>query len=401
MKRKLITVLSVILIFNLIMPNFMVIAYPETIDDSIDMETGSEVINSLDPDIMNHLADDGEAVQNPASGEAGSGSYSVTSQMTKLVLDAKAGAGAAGVLAGVINTFPAIVNVVLSFIVNSGQTDADEVKEFTIQDTVLGEFDLFDINFFNVGDSENGEVNNALKESVAVWYNVTRNMAMVIALCVLIYTGMRMAVSTVVADKVKYKQRLVNWIIGFAFIFLMHYIILFSINIANAVLDILPEQEENMEVTIMQGKEDEDGIRKKLISQKGWNLVFTCILYWMIVYYQVKFFYIYVKRFLLTGFLIILTPIIGVYYGMGHTKSYKIWMKELLVNIAIQPLHAIIYLVFITSAAEIAEIAPLLAILFFSSLSRGEKIVKNIFRMRDLTSINSLGTYKIKNEKKK
>jgi len=37
-----------------------------------------------------------------------------------------------------------------------------------------------------------------------------------------------------------------------------------------------------------------------------------------------------------------------------------------------------------------------MAILFFAALSRGEKIIKNIFRMRNLSSMNSLGTIKLK-----
>ena len=56
----------------------------------------------------------------------------------------------------------------------------------------------------------------------------------------------------------------------------------------------------------------------------------------------------------------------------------------------IQPLHALLYVVFIVSASEIASRAPLLAALFFMGLSRGEKVMKEIFEARGMKSINSM-----------
>ena len=51
-------------------------------------------------------------------------------------------------------------------------------------------------------------------------------------------------------------------------------------------------------------------------------------------------------------------------------------MREFMVNVFIQPLHAMLYMVFMYSAGEIAKVAPIFAILFFMGLSRGEKICK-------------------------
>lgn len=429
MKKRLSAVLIIILILNLIMPNVLVIAYPDEIDSSIDKESGREILEQMNPDLVNDLLNKGEATQNPASGEAGSNSYQINSTPTQITVDHISGAGLAGVLANVACFFPAAISAVLDIIVNSGNTET-EVKEFTIQDTVLGNYGLFDINFFDINENStskdtrgegvdriategvnvntfmeflegSGNVNKIIKVQVATWYGIIRNLAIIISLCVLLYVGIRMAISTLAVDKATYKAKLIDWLTGFALIFIIHYIVLFTMNIANAVMNILPEPEDNMEILILDGEKGEDGIRSKVSKQKGWNLFFTCILYWVIVYYQIKFFWVYTKRLIMTGFLLVIAPIICVYYGMGQKKIYKRWLKEIIVNIAIQPLHAILYLVFITSAAEIAQIAPLLAIIFFGVLSRGERIVKNIFGMRRLASINSLGTYKIGGKKGK
>ena len=114
------------------------------------------------------------------------------------------------------------------------------------------------------------------------------------------------------------------------------------------------------------------------------------------MWYILKFFITYAKRFLSVGLLIIISPLISVTYaidkiGDGRAQGFEMLIKELIVNIFIQPLHLVIYIVFIYTANEIAKTAPILAIIFLASLSRVEKIVKNVFNMRGLTSIHSIG----------
>lgn len=102
------------------------------------------------------------------------------------------------------------------------------------------------------------------------------------------------------------------------------------------------------------------------------------------------------------GFLIIIAPIMAATYSInktkisgkgGKSKMFTQWFREYCVNAALQPLHAAVYLVFIVSANEIFAAAPLLAVLFFAMLSRAEKIVKNIFGMRKMSSIHSMSSY--------
>ena len=118
-------------------------------------------------------------------------------------------------------------------------------------------------------------------------------------------------------------------------------------------------------------------------------------MYWVLVFYQLKFFFLYLKRFLTVGFLIVIAPLITVTYsidkaGDGKAQAFSSWIKEFLVNVFIQPLHAILYLLFMTVAYEIALVSPIIAIIFFAGLSRGEKIVKELLHIRGLTSIHSM-----------
>ncbi|MBR6033570.1 MAG: hypothetical protein IKP28_02355 [Clostridia bacterium] len=104
----------------------------------------------------------------------------------------------------------------------------------------------------------------------------------------------------------------------------------------------------------------------------------------------------YLKRMLMVGFLIVISPLITITYsidkaGDNQAQAYQTWMKEFLVNVFIQPLHALIFIVFMYSIYGIMERAPLLAILFISALSRGEGIVRKIFKMGPSAAIGGLG----------
>lgn len=298
--------------------------------------------------------------------------------------------------------FPTLVSSVMSYFVISQEDSGFTIKEFSIQDLVFGKFKLFNIDFFNV-PTTGDDANTKIKQMVAKWYVAIKELAIVISLVILIYIGIRMAISNLADDKARYKQMLIDWIVGFCLIFIFQYVATVAISVSEGILKVIPEQSSNLEKTILigNGNADNKAIKTKMSNTKGWNYVTACILYWIIVYYQLKFLLLYLKRLLSTALLLLISPLISATYCIdkvkdGKAQSYKTWMKEFLVNIFIQPLHAIVYIVFIASAAEIAKAAPLLAILFFGALSRGEKIIKNIFRMRGLSSINSIATLKLK-----
>lgn len=80
----------------------------------------------------------------------------------------------------------------------------------------------------------------------------------------------------------------------------------------------------------------------------------------------------------------------------GKAQAFSNWFQELEVNIFIQPLHALLYGMFFMSASEVIVRAPILAVVFFMGLSRGEKVVKEIFNARGMKSIHSMGKGKKK-----
>ena len=401
MKKLTVASIIAVLVFNLIFSIEVRADYPNEISGSIQSESLNEIEQATDPNLAEDMADSGETSIYPGT-KQDEDTYKITEETTTARNTTSTGGALAGILAQVINIFPTMISSIMSYFVISQEDSNFSIEEFSIQDLVFGKFKLFNIDFFNV-PTTGDDANTKIKQMVAKWYVAIRKLAIVIALVILIYIGIRMTISTLGDDKARYKKMLINWLIGFCLIFLFQYIATVAITVSEGILEIIPEQNNNLEATILEGNGNADSkaLKNKMSNTKGWNYVTACILYWIIIYYQLKFLLLYLKRLLSTALLLLISPLISATYCIDKVKddkaqAYKNWLKEFLVNVFIQPLHAIIYIVFIASAAEIAAAAPLLAILFFGALSRGEKIIKNIFNMRGLSSINSIATLKLK-----
>ena len=285
------------------------------------------------------------------------------------------------ILGWIIAIVPFVANFIISLVAG---TDT-----FSIEKLLLGEYELFHINVFNVDGltGEYAELVQSLSQTVSTWYIALRNLAMVMSAVVLVYVGIRMAFSSVADDKAKYKIMLKNWFISFALLFLLQYIMIFLfeaaellINAINKAIILDPNADVSMEETILNDS------FANIAAASGINKLLYIIIYFMMVYYQLKFFLIYIMRVFKVDFLIMIAPLICVTYpidtmGDNKAQAFNNWIKEMIGEIFLQPIHLCIYLVFIYSAGEIAVEAPLIAIMFFAALSNGEKIIRRAFKV--------------------
>lgn len=280
---------------------------------------------------------------------------------------------------------------------------------FTIQDLLFGKYDLFDINFFKyrtndvlipsdtthttvvgadnpdtVQVEDRTSVNAQIKTEVSKWYYILRNLSLTISVVILIYIAIRMVMSTVVEQKAKYKQMLIAWLTSVILIFVLHYIFLlifYIFDILMAMLNNFVPVNVTVEADIL------NGVQNKMTQSSGWGLVPNVILYWMLVYFQLKFFAIYLFRVLEVSFLTIISPLVTITYpidkaGDNKAQAFTSLLKTIIIKTFLQFIHATIYIIFIFSAGAIAQKVPLLAVLFFSALSRAEKIVSNTFKVQ-------------------
>ncbi len=294
----------------------------------------------------------------------------------------------------VFTIFPHLAHYVMSLIVLHNEPNTENGDSvFTIQDLVSNEYYLFDINFFDTSNSSdpNAETVNTIKDNVALWFAVVKNIALVGCALIIIYIGIRLAIAVTSKNNTpeeltKYKKMLTSWLVGFILVFVTTYIIRFAFYLNKIIIEFINEVlpagstglKENMEQSIL------TDVFGNILKQRGVNKLIFVVLYWMLVYYELKFFLMYFKRSFETFFLMIISPLVCMLYpvdfvGDGRSQSYFGWFKAMMGNIFMQSIHLLLFVVFIFTASEIAKKAPIVAIAFFAALSNGEKIVKQLF----------------------
>lgn len=290
-----------------------------------------------------------------------------------------------------------IIQTVTAAITGFGATPV-----FSIQDIIFDYEEtsnsITSIQFFNLGAGTSSV--NAIRENVATWYYAMRNLAVVILLGILIYVGIRMALSTVAEQEAKYKKMLIDWATSIALVFVLHYIMIFTIGINSSLCEAIYNGAKNSLAEIG-GTGFEDAV-----SSIGW-LAFTsisfskgfgaAIAYVMLTGVTLIFLFMYIKRMLTIGFLIVIAPLITITYsidkmGDGKSQALNAWLKEFVFNVLIQPFHCIIYVIFVTSAIKLLHVGKdqmqlnisgaILAIVMLAFIFTAEKIVKKIFNFQ-------------------
>ena len=303
-----------------------------------------------------------------------------------------------------------------------------KIQMFTIEDMLFGRLELFDVDFMNpdgkssISDDSQfvaSQTNVLIKKNVAGWFFAIRNFAIVALFAVLIAIGILMAVSSIASERARYKNMLIHWVVSFVILMILPYImaIVFTVNEALVTtirqtaesivvepvnqVDIEQTKGLNFEKTLVYGRTNTDGkgfdgIFAKIGKGNSWESFSLMLVYMILAFYQIKFFFMYIKRMISVGFLMVISPLITITYsidkaGDNQAQAFKTWVKEFMINVFVQPLHAVLFLIFMYSIYGIMERAPLLAIIFLAALSRGEQLFRTIFKIDRTTALGHLG----------
>lgn len=268
------------------------------------------------------------------------------------------------------------------------------------------------------------------KSIVSTWYIALRNLAIVIMLSVLLYIGIRTIIASTANSKVKYKEMLVDWVIGMFLIFFMHYIMAFAFSMTEMLTSAIKQgiQYPALELNLSKFKENADEDTEKALKKLGgksdsenldWSNVkvitdFTgmarmysqfeysnvdgeerieiseisymgyTIMYAVMVMYTVMFTWKYLKRLIYMIFLIMVSPLIALSYPLdkmndGSAQAFNMWIKEFIFTLLIQPFHLLLYTVLIGSAITMAADNMLYALVVLGFMLPAEKILKKFF----------------------
>ena len=297
-----------------------------------------------------------------------------------------------------------------------GRYDIGTVK-LTPAEIFAGNVAALDANFFTDNDhsnqlgGNNKSIVSELKSVVSGWYVAIRNIAIVGLLSVLIYLGIRIIISSSAGDKAKYKQTFMDWVIALCLIFFLHYIMVFAMTISESVTDMIAGDQQGdgtINQVIVQINADNDADSKRFYSnfvnvariktQLG-NFpakMGNVLLYLAFTAYTVYFAVIYLKRILMLAFLTIIAPFVSLTYPLdklkdGHAQAFNFWLKDYIFYAMLQPLHMLLYTVFVSSALTLASQNMLYAIIAMAFIVPAEQIVKKMFGIHGNTESSISG----------
>lgn len=271
-----------------------------------------------------------------------------------------------------------------------------------------------------------------LKKTVASWYNAIRNICLVLMLSILVYIGIRMLLSSVASDKAKYGNMLKDWFVGLCLLFLMHYIMAFSVTIVERITDVVKTSVgSNGYVVLLEDEEGEDGPLCKKVKELGqedtivttddgktfvsWptNLmgdlrtrlqmedygaqyVGLCICFIMLSLFTLYFTVTYLKRVLHLAFLTIIAPMVALTYCIdklndGQAQGFNKWVKEYIFNLLIQPMHLLLYYILVTSAFEFAGKNVIYSIVAIGFMIPAEKLLRSLFGFEKASTAPAMG----------
>ena len=265
--------------------------------------------------------------------------------------------------------------------------------KYSPEEIFLGNVDMLSIDFITgkVTDYEGIRDNNstgwkAIRKNVATWYKVMRYIALIGLLSVLIYTGIRIIISSNAGDKAKYKERIVNWFVAIVLLFVMHYLMAFIVTVVQNITTLFGSSIGKITVVAGDMKFDTNLIglaRFQMQQQPLSKQVVNLIIYVALVTLTLKFTITYLRRMLNMAFLTLIAPIVALTYPIdkmnGQAQGFNLWLKDYIYNSLLQPMHYFLYLILINSCLTLAASNPLYAIVALLFMSEAEKLLKQIF----------------------
>lgn len=279
-----------------------------------------------------------------------------------------------------------------------------------------------------------------LKDVVGNWYFILRNFALLLLLLILIYVGIRIVIGSTAGQKAKYKERLKDWLVAVCLLFIMHYIMVFSVKLVeeitkllnfakveSGVMEYVPLNNEHIKA-LNDMKKEEDSPEYKALSEFGSivengsekQLVWTTELmgkfriltqavgegtvkwvgyamcYMVLVIFTVFFTWTYLKRVLYMAFLTLIAPMVAMTYPLdkindGKAQAFSMWLKEYIFNLLIQPMHLLLYTILVSSAYTLAATNALYAIVAIGFMVPAEQLVRKFFGFTKAQTAGALG----------
>ena len=274
----------------------------------------------------------------------------------------------------------------------------------TMESILFNKLPLTDANFFNFKTAggyeltENGEPISWLyniRKNLAEVYGMCRNISIGIMLFVLMYVGIRQAISTIAKRKADYKKMLTAWFTGLCIVLFIHIFMYLVLFVNDQLVNIFLEQNAAAASQILgDGTESltlYDAIRTKAYSWDFFDGTAGLVMYIVMVYFLIRYLFIYLKRMISVYVLAIYGSVIGVKYaiekssGRRSSNSFARWMKDFMFNVLLQSIHCLIYVTLMSVAVEMAMHSAggiIVAIIVCQFILKADEIFMKIFNVK-------------------
>ena len=267
-----------------------------------------------------------------------------------------------------------------------------------------------------------------LQSTVSSMYKTLRTVAIVALLSILVYVGIRMVISSASKDKAKYKQMLVDWLVAFILLFVLHYFMAFIINICEALTGICAANDIDIcTIEIPGNTEIKDELTENwgyiwesessqgygewptsfvgairwdagLVQKTGYTVsgIAATIMYVVLVIYIIIFTFQYMKRVLYMAFLTMIAPLVAITYPLdkindGKAQGFNMWLKEYIFNALLQPIHYIIYVIIMGSVMQLVLEHPVYALVALGFMVPAEKFIRKMFGFEKASTVGTFG----------
>lgn len=248
-----------------------------------------------------------------------------------------------------------------------------------------------------------------LQPSIAKWYRGLRLVAIVGLLSVLVYVGIRIILSSTGQDKSKYKKMMTDWVAAMCILFILQYIMSFTITMTTEVIKIFPNAIGQRTVvdssTGTTATINEDALmtnlRNKIPSGNSdsitfYNIFAETVIYVALVVLTVMFTIQYLKRMIYLAFLTMISPLIALTYPLdkikdGQAQAFTLWIREYVFNSLLPVIHLLIYTIFVTEAGNLVDTNPIYAVVCIGFMVPAEKFIRKMFGFDKAATAGPLG----------
>lgn len=285
----------------------------------------------------------------------------------------------------IVGTIENIENLINGTILKIEEIDED--IHYTIEDLVYNRIPLLDPNILSgtAGGKElkSGGTLEKIRNLIAGWYVSFRNISILLIFIMLIYTGLRMAISNSAQNKADFKSQLYTWGKCLAMAFVLHYVIFLVLNLNNTLVGIFDPSNNTVHENILYNT----------IKTRAYDLRLSIgftgtVMYIILFFYWIRFLIIYIKRLLKIILLVVTSPFVIARYAMDNAsgkgkKAYKDWLHEFVTNVFIQSIHALEYTVLIGIAVDLGTnsiIGFIIALVFLSQILKFDETILSILK---------------------